>query len=199
MSIRRLFPLAALAVGALLVSSCGDNGTDPGQPESTTPIDYRETSEPSLRPGDPVPAPAGPVVLTVRGLIGTTNVDDSLQFDMETLERLGVVEYSIDDRLAEGRVATFGGVLLDRLLEVAAVDPGATNLATTALNDYSVDIPVADAERYPVLLATTVDGERMPVERYGPVRVIYPYGAFGLEAPEADEKLIWQLTLIEVR
>jgi hypothetical protein len=197
MPIRRVLSVAVLALTSLALVACGDD-TDT-ETSSTVPTDYREISAPSLSPGDPVPAPTGPVVLTMRGRIGTTNVDDSLQFDMETLERLGLVEYSIDDRLAEARVATFRGVLLDRLLAVASVEPGATTLDATALNDYRVEIPVADAERYPVLVATSVDGQQMPVDRYGPLRVIYPYGAFDLEPPDADEKLIWQLTLIEVR
>lgn len=193
---------AALLVLALCGAAAGCGGSDEAGTSTTSadqPLGFREVSAATIEPGDAVPAPTDPVVLTVKGRIGTTNVGDTLQFDMATLERLGTIEYRIDDKLAEGRVATFTGVPLENVLEVAEVDPDATTLATTALNDYTVDIPVADATKYPVMLATAVDGQRMPVDRYGPVRVIYPYGAYGLKPPVADEKLIWQLSSIEVR
>lgn len=192
--------LALLALALFGAAGCG--GSDEAGTSTTSadqPLGFREVSAATIKPGDAVPAPTEAVVLTVKGRIGTTNVGDTLQFDMATLERLGTIEYRVDDKLAEGRVATFTGVPLENVLEVAKADPDATTLATTALNDYTVDIPVADAARYPVMLATTVDGQRMPVDRYGPVRVIYPYGAYGLKPPVADEKLIWQLSTIEVR
>ena len=52
---------------------------------------------PSIHPGDPIPPPSGEVVLTVSGNLGVTNVGDTLQLDMPTLERLGLVKYSIID------------------------------------------------------------------------------------------------------
>ncbi|MFZ4518631.1 MAG: molybdopterin-dependent oxidoreductase [Microthrixaceae bacterium] len=190
--------VALALAGVLLLAACGGDSS-PTTTTASRPIGFKDVTPATIRPGDPVPAPTEPVVLTVTGRIGTTNVGDTLQFDMPTLERLGLIEYRIDDKLAEGRVATFTGVPLQNLLDVAKPDAGATTLATTALNDYTVDIPIADASKYPVLLATSVDGRRMPVDRYGPVRVIYPYGAYGLRPPAADEKLIWQLSTIEVR
>ncbi|MCB0037787.1 MAG: hypothetical protein KDE51_27330, partial [Anaerolineales bacterium] len=63
----------------------------------------------------------------------------------------------------------------------AQVSESAATLHTIALNDYAVDIPVEDTEMYPVLLATKIDGERMPVERFGPTRIIYPYHAYDLD------------------
>lgn len=195
---RRLLLSALLAIGVpLAVAACGADAPSAGRESAAGPASV--VTRATLRPGDAVPAPLGPVVLTVTGAIGTTNVGDTLQFDMDTLERLGLSEYRVDDRLAEGRPATFRGPLLESVLAVAGVGPEATTLQTRALNDYEVAIPVTDAEDYPVLLATTVDGGRMAVDRFGPVRVIYPYGSFGLEPPEVDEKLIWQLSSIEVR
>jgi hypothetical protein len=193
--------LAALVVAALLaaVALAGCGGDSGAQSATTGPIAMKQVTPASLAPGEPVPVPVGPPVLTLSGRIGTTNVDDTLQFDLATLERLGLVEYRVDDRLAEGRVATFRGVLLESVLAVAGPDRGATRLQAHALNDYEVSIPVRDARSYPVLVASGVDGVRMPVDKYGPIRVMYPYGAYGLEPPVADEKLIWQLDRIEVR
>ena len=193
MSHPRLF--IAVALCSITLAGCGSAEATKAD-EGSSPV--HTVSAATLTPGDPVPAPVGPVVLTVSGAIATTNAGPTLQFDMATLERLGLVEYKIDDRLAEGRVATFRGVLMERILAVAGARTGATTLRTTALNDYKVSIPVSDVTASPVLVASTVDGQRMPVDRFGPLRMIYPYGSFGLEPPEADEKLIWQLADIEV-
>ncbi len=159
----------------------------------------RSVTTGDLAPGDHVPAPKGPVVLTLRGRIGETNVGDELQFDLATLERLGLHEYRADDYQAEGHVVRFRGVLLDRLLAVADADPDATTLGTVALNDYKADVPVRDAERYPVLVATSVDGKRMSVARYGPTRFVYPNLAIDFDKTVYDARWVWQLDTVTVR
>lgn len=151
-------------------------------------------SEPTLRPGDPVPAPTGKVVLTVSGKV-TGGADVPL--DLATIERMGLVEYSADDKQAEGHVVTFRGVLLRTLLDVVGAH-GATTLHTLAVNDYGVDIPASDARDYPAMVATSVDGQRMTVERYGPTRVVYPTEGFDLDPVTYDPRWIWQLKSIEV-
>jgi len=159
---------------------------------------YAVIREPEISPGDSVPAPTGEVILTLTGNITTTNVGDELQFDMETIERLGVVTYRVYDKQAEGREVFFEGVLLKQLLAVAGLDPEVTALNAVALNDYAVEIPITDVENYPVLLATSVERERMTVERYGPTRIIYPYHAFALDETVYDPRWIWQLATIEL-
>lgn len=49
-----------------------------------------------------------------------------------------------------------------------------------------------------MLLATRVDGARMPVDHYGPVRVIYPTDGTDLDSTVYDPRWIWQLTSIVV-
>jgi hypothetical protein len=188
--------VAGLLAATALAGCGGDSGAQSG---ATRPIAMERVAPATLAPGEPVPVPVGPPVLTLSGRIGTTNVGDTLQFDLATLERLGLVGYRVDDRLAEGRVASFRGVLLERVLAMAAPDRGTTRLQAHALNDYEVSIPLGDVRSYPVLVASSIDGARMPVDKYGPIRVMYPYGAYGLKPPVADEKLIWQLDRIEVR
>lgn len=181
----------SLVVFFLLLVGCGSA-------EPTESV-YNEESVPVIIAGDEVPAPTGEVVLTVKGNIGTTNVGDTLQFDMETLEKLGTVSYTIDDQQAEGKVVKFEGVLVSQLLAVAQASPDADTLHTIALNDYTVEIPLEDIENYPVLLATKVDGERMPIERYGPTRIVYPYHAYEMDVTIYNPRWIWQLATIEVQ
>ena len=173
--------------------ACGANDTTQ---EATAA--YKVISEAEIKAGSDVPIPSGEVILTISGDINTTNVDNTLQFDMETLEQLGLVEYSVDDQQAEGKVVTFQGVLLNDILNVAGISDNATNLNTIALNDYSVDIPLSDATDYPVMVATYVDGERMPIERYGPIRIVYPYESYELDTVIYDPRWIWQLSSIVV-
>jgi hypothetical protein len=160
---------------------------------------YQRVSEATIKAGDAVPVPAGDVILTLTGNLGTTNVEDTLQFDMETLEQLGVVEYSVNDHQAEGKVVTFQGVLLRDLLAVAGMPEGTETLTMTALNDYRIDFPVSDVSAYPVVLATKVDGERMSVERYGPTRIVYPADTYNLDPAIFDSRWIWQLATINVQ
>lgn len=170
-------------------------------PESTptaTPA-YTILSEAELLTESTVPVPEGDVVLTITGNITHTNVEDTLQLDMATLEQLQMVEYSVEDKMALGRVASFQGVLLSDVLDLAGMSEDAEVLYTIAINDYTVEIPVEDVRNYPVLVATRADNERMSIENYGPIRIIYPYEAYDLDPITYDPRWIWQLVQIDVR
>lgn len=184
--------LALVAATAVLLTACGSS-------DATGPATHTRVTEATAPSGGALPAPDDEVVLTVTGDIAAPNVGAELQLDMATLESLGLVEFEVDDEQAEGGRHTFRGVLLRDLLDAAGADDGATTLRAVALNDYAVDVPVADADELDALLATTVDGERMPVDRFGPVRVVYPYDALDVDATVVDPRWIWQLVEIEVR
>src|SRR5678809_787708 len=81
--------LAYLTIFTALLVACS-------QAVPSTPTTYTIVSEGTLKPGDAVPAPTGDVVLTIDGKIKQTNSGDTLQFDMQTLESLGVVQYEVD-------------------------------------------------------------------------------------------------------
>jgi hypothetical protein len=167
----------------------------------TTPQDslFRKISDAVIQPGDPIPPPQGDVVLTVSGKIGVAaNTGDALQFDLQTLEALGLVEIRVDDWLAEGHVVDFQGVLLRQLLDVLRVSADASSVETFALNDYAVRIPIADAYAFPVLIATRADGVPMSIEHYGPIRVVYPFGLMELDEGLHRARSIWQLFRIRV-
>lgn len=196
MPVRRPRTLVAiLLLVALTATACGTaaGGATPDAPGFT-----RLTAA-DLTAGDAVPAPTGDVVLTITGAITTHNAAEALELDLATLERIGMVEYAVDDRQALGRRVTFQGILLRDLLAVAGIQGSATTLGMTALNDYAVDVPVQDAIDLPVLLATRADQQRMPVAEYGPTRIVYPYRSHDLEPVLYDPRWIWQLASIDVR
>ena len=185
----------AIASALLLVGVAGCSSSD--DPKDTTSA-AKTISTATLKAGDEVPAPKGEPVLTLKGKITNTNVGDTLQFDLATLERLGLREFTADDYQAEGGHVRFRGVLLRDLLDVAGVDAEATTLNTIALNDYKAPVPISDADAYPTLLATTSNGKRMPVAEYGPVRVVYPNLDFEFDKTVYDPRWVWQLATITV-
>ena len=145
----------------------------------------------------PLPTPTGEVILTVEGTIQTTNVGATAQFDREMLNALGVHKKTSSNPFETG-THDFEGVLLRDVLD--RVGARGEMLAAFALDGYTVEIPLSDAETYDVLLATTWNGEVMSVRRKGPLWVIYPVDDFPeLRTESYSNRTIWQLTRIVVR
>lgn len=142
-------------------------------------------------------APSGEVILTLGGAVGQTNADGALRLDRALLETLPQHEFSTATIWTEG-VVTFRGVLLRDLLQAA--DAQGSTITLTALNDYSISMPAADATGEAPLLAYLMNGAAMPVRDKGPVWLVYPYdssSAFRTEKTYA--RSIWQLDRIEVK
>ncbi len=179
----RLFACLAL-IGAL--GACQATATSAA---------YERVSEPVGAVGAPIPAPDKPI-LRISGDIDTTNGQD-LALDVEQIESLGLVRYTARDPWLE-RDIEFTGVLLTDLLAAAGADEGATTLHVTALDDYEVSISIADARRWPVMLATRADGDPMTIEDKGPTRIVFPADP-AIDLLSYKDLWIWQLKTIEVR
>lgn len=180
---------------ALAISGCG-----PASAPTPTPEMFRPVSAATVQPGAPLPTPAGPVVLTVSGRIDPARAPGGLaEFDLAGLEALGVVEMVVDDFIATGDSVVFQGVLLRTLLASVGAAPDAESVFALALDDYSVVIPISDAYSLPVMIATRADGERMTIEQYGPIRIVYPFGPATLDPVNYAVRSIWQLSSIDVR
>ena len=166
---------------------------------AAAPTTYTTVSKATLKSGEAVPAPKGDVVLTVAGMITQTNSGDILEFDMPTLESLGVVQYKVDDPFAKKPI-TYAGVLLSQVLKVAGADPKATTLTLTALDDYSTDMKISDAVKFPVLLANQADGAYMPIDKNGPLISVWPFNDFPeLDHLTYDALWVWSLAKITVK
>ena len=85
---------------------------------------------------------AGEAVLTVTGDIQVTNVDDTAKFDLEMLRSMDSTVIKTSTIWTEG-VQTFTGVSLDVLAKRLGISDGM--FRATAINDYTVEIPVSDA------------------------------------------------------
>jgi hypothetical protein len=180
--------LVLAAVTALAVG-CGT-----AQPAPAPPVSVVKAPDPD---GTAVPAvPQGKPLLTITGRIGVTNADHTLRLDQAELDRLGLLALSVNDPWAKQRIA-LQGVWLRDLVDVARPDAGATSLHLVALDDYQVDLNLADVRDQSIFLATrTGDGTVLPIEEGGPTRIVF---ADGLADRFSPDMWIWNIETIEVR
>jgi hypothetical protein len=140
------------------------------------------------------PSAAGEAILTATGDIKSPGAN--IDFDLDALKALPVTSFATTTPWTKG-VVTFTGVALKDF--VAAVGPRGRTLHCVALNDYAVDIPVADAVKDGPIIAYLSDGKPMSVRQKGPLWIVYPYD----RAPEyrtetAYARSIWQLRRVDI-
>lgn len=186
--------IGLLATVLLIVGSACSPTSSNNTPQSV----YTVVSEGTLKAGDAIPTPAGEILFTITGKIGTTNAENSIVMDMETIESVGLVDYTVKDPFLDVDVI-YRGVLMSKLLDLWQISADATKLHMTALNDYSVDVPLADLRQYPVIFALQADGEYMPITTRGPAMLVYPYNDFEFEMAVYNDYWIWQIKAIEVQ
>lgn len=138
-----------------------------------------------------------PVILTVSGNISRRNQGEVALFDAPMLDRLPAHAFRTSSPWFKDPVM-FSGPRLQAVLD--AVGAKGTTLHIVALNDYTVDIPISDAERFGPLLARRINGRELAVRDKGPLFLIYPFDAM----PEIRNgryfgRSIWQITQIAVR
>lgn len=153
----------------------------------------------SAMPGlaDTLPAPTGAVLLTVDGAIANTNNDGTAQFDRMMLDAFTQHELSTKNPFETG-IQTYNGPLLRDLLAAVAVSGNV--LIAEALDGYSIEIPIGDADDYDVLLATKRNGKVMTVRDKGPIWVVYPVDRHDELTDEVySGRSIWQLTKLTVQ
>lgn len=142
-------------------------------------------------------APTGAVVLTVNGNIHNTNTEGAAVFDMAMLKALPATTFSTTTIWTEG-VGQFTGVQLSDLIKAVAAE-GFT-LKATAINDYTIEIPMSDAIDGGPILAYEIDGKEMSVRKKGPLWIVYPYDVDNRYQSETIySRSIWQLSSIEVQ
>jgi hypothetical protein len=139
--------------------------------------------------------PSGPVILKVSGDIEHTNRDRMAVFDREMIEALGMETLVSETPWSEGMV-TFEGIYGRRLLE--ALGRHGPRILASAINDYSVEIPVEDLEVNGLFFALKMNGRYLRARDKGPIWAIYPFSA----RPELNDALfhnraIWQLDRLE--
>lgn len=142
-------------------------------------------------------APAGKVVLTITGKVGKPNAGAKADFDMAMLEKLPQHSFTMATPWYP-EPKTFTGPLLRDVLGAAAAKGSA--LRAVALNDYKIDIPAEDADRYEVIVARLLDGKPMPIRDKGPLFIVYPFDTSAeLRSERYYSRSAWQLRTLEVK
>lgn len=144
-----------------------------------------------------IAAPKGEVILSVTGKVKTTNQAGRADFDRDMLVALGVRQTKTRHSWADG-VTTFEGVSLADVLD--AVGAQGTKIRAVAINNYAVELDVAEVRKYPVILAMKADGQELRRRDRGPLWVVYPRDSFPELADEKHNfKWIWQLRSLEIQ
>jgi len=144
---------------------------------------------------DTIAPPTGDPILTITGAITATNTPEGLVLDLAQLEALPQHSFTTSTTWTEGK-STFQGVLLKDLM--AVVGASGTSVNMTALNDYVITMPTADAKDDGPLLAFMMDGKTMSVRDKGPVWLVYPYDENAdYRTEESYSRSIWQLARVE--
>ena len=152
---------------------------------------------PAARAGDDTfSAPSGEIILTVAGNIRQTNLDGRAVFDEAMLAALPSASLETTTAVTDG-VRHFKGFLMRDLLNLVGAD-GET-VSATALNDYIINIPMDDFERFDVLVATHMDGQRLLPSDKGPLWIIYPRDDHAeLQDIRYDYRWVWQLIRLDI-
>ena len=137
-------------------------------------------------------------LLVVTGRIALPSASDGgARFDRQALEALPQHETRTSTPWTDG-VSAFEGPLLCELL--ASVGAEGTVLRAKAVNDYAVDIPLEDCERYPVILALKRDGQALSRRDKGPIWIVYPRDDYlELQLETINARWVWQLIELEVK
>ncbi|WP_225308901.1 molybdopterin-dependent oxidoreductase [Hypericibacter adhaerens] len=136
------------------------------------------------------------MVLTIRGNVAQTNAADGARLDMAMLESLPQQELTVHTPWYPQPVTLTGPLLRDVLSLVGATGQ---ELKASAIDDYTVEIPISDTQDYDVIVATKMNGKPMAVRDNGPLFVMYPLDSNpALRTKLILDRCIWQLNAIVV-
>ncbi|SFR41740.1 sulfite oxidase-like oxidoreductase [Halogeometricum limi] len=105
-------------------------------------------------------------------------VDEELTFSYEEFEDLPSETQVQDFHCVTGWSkfdCEFTGVTFPTLAEMAGVDPDAVHVMFHALDGYTTNLPLEDCMRDEVLFVYEYDGEFLPPDHGGPLRVVTPH------------------------
>lgn len=154
---------------------------------------------PAAAPVAAAPLAAAPVAAACdRKVILTVSVpgQKDLSFGLEDLRRLGATEVRTSTIWTRG-LQDFRGVPLRTLIGDRCA--GNCQLRATAVNDYSVTIPMAEITSQQAIVAYENNGTPMSLRDKGPLWIVYPYDSSrNFRTEIIYGRSIWQLDRIEV-
>jgi hypothetical protein len=121
---------------------------------------------------------------------------EALHLDVDTIDAVGLRQVSLYEPWVK-KTTSFQGVWLADLLKVAGVPPSAAVVHLTALDDYKVDLTMADVAAGGIFLATkTGDGRSIPISDGGPTRIVF---VGDVPSGRSADQWIWSLQTLDVQ
>ena len=144
-------------------------------------------------------AQATTLALDVKGKIAKTNDATHTNFHFSEAQILALPSHSISTSTTWTPKSTFTGPLLADILKTVGAYGDQVEIHT--LDDYTYTIPVSDTSRYGVIVAYSMNGQRLQVSDFGPLFLIYPRDEFPAElaGASADSKFVWQIKALIVK
>lgn len=122
---------------------------------------------------------------------------DAAQLDLAAIKGLGSVTFETSTPWTDGKVV-FEAVPGDRLLPLLGGEGSVVR--ATALDEYSVEIPLDDFKSGKAHIAYAMNGQPLQDGEFGPYWVIYRYDTDPALTDEAHQaRSIWQLKSLGVR
>ncbi|MEI4261318.1 molybdopterin-dependent oxidoreductase [Roseovarius sp. D0-M9] len=139
------------------------------------------------------PSVAQDPILTVTG----AGSDAEISFTRDDLLDLPQHQVATNTSVTDGTVE-FEGFLMRDLLETYPAEGEV--VVAAALNDYRIEIPISDFERFDVIGALSMDGAALSPRDKGPVWIVYPRDDHPeLQDIRYDTRWVWQLTSLHVQ
>ena len=141
--------------------------------------------------------PAGDVILTIDGAITHTNSPDGANFDMDMLQAMPASGFETTSTWTVGK-NRYDGVPLKALLDAVGATGG--TITATALNNYSVQIPIEAIEDSVPIVAYHIDGAPFSRRDKGPLWIVFPYDSDPLlQSERFQSQSIWSLATMTLR
>ena len=155
-------------------------------------IDFTSTQAAKLQ------KPSGEVVVRIIGNIAHKNAGNADAFDRAMLAALPQHTINTTTKWTKGQgKMTFTGPMMKDLL--SAVGARGRNIRASAMDDYTVTLPIADFEEFPVILTLKMNGKALPEDR-DPGWIMYPWDSdSALQVEKYFSRAIWQVVKINVQ
>ncbi|MFP3563571.1 molybdopterin-dependent oxidoreductase [Paraburkholderia sp. SIMBA_030] len=144
-------------------------------------------------------AQAQSLALDVMGKIGKTTDASHGVYHFTEAQLLALPVHSITTSTTWTPRSTFTGPLLADILKTVGAYGSEVEIHT--LDDYTYTVPVSDCDRYGVVVAYSMNRQRLKITDFGPLFLIYPRDAFpaDLAAASIDSKFVWQIKALIVK
>lgn len=131
-------------------------------------------------------------ILTISGKI----TDNSIIFDINQLRAMPNFKIKTETIWTDGS-HTYTAISIENLL--TSIGAQGTQLKLTALNDYSIEVPINVLVENNAFIAFEKNGKKMRIRDKGPLWLLYPFtDSPQINTPFYQSHSVWQLKSIEV-